>query len=581
MRVYFHFLMVLLLIVTTTRGQSEVEIHGKRFIAQLTTELENLTIDWQLQFTNQTTFSRHERWAPYYQGIPFFNKFIQLHFDSHGHLLSYEAELPRREECLAKQPMAYWQNKLPQTEHLKEMLKGTVHSKEFVWMDAEVEPCVRFDCVSREQDETFIFNFENEQIFYSDNRRFLFSDTVVHTRIFNPDPLTRLGLSYGSPYVDSNDAALSWFIPAYDSVFVPATWDATSQSILPEHAYARIVDFQTPNISPLILNTASSWTDRSQGGFEDYNVLWHINNFHNHIAALGYDTLMNLQVEVDAHGMFGADNSVFNRNAGNPTLSFGTGGVDDAEDADVIIHEYCHGISWSANQNDNFTNERAALDEGLADYFATSYSRSINSFAWQNMFSWDGHNSYWSGRTASTNNNYPNATGIYGLGEIWNAALSAIWTDLGRTVTDKLMLESLHFYTNTTSLTQAAYYLLQCDTLLFGGIHTNTLCFHLSSKNLLGTNCRPLGLQDAGKNTSKIYLEVYNELGFAHGTSPLHLRNNSNQWVTVQLLNTLGQIVQRISIQPLEEKLLEPGDLEAGLYFLQSEGQTKKLIRCY
>lgn len=579
MRRPFLLLIVLHFIVTTTWGQSEVEIHGKQWIAQLTAELENLPIDWQVQFKNQTPFSRHERWVPYYQGIPFFNKFIQLNFDLKGKLLSYEAEFPRRDECLSKQPIVYWQNKLSQSELLQGKLRGTVHSKQFVWMDAEDEPCIRFDCVNREQDETFIFNLQNEQIFYADNRRFLFSDTVVHTRIFNPDPLTRLGLSYGTPYVDSNDAALSWFIPAYDSVFVPATWDATTQSILPEHTYARIVDFQTPNISPLILSSAASWSDRSQGGFEDYNVLWHINNFHDHIAALGYDTLMNLQVEVDAHGMFGADNSVFNRNAGNPTLSFGTGGVDDAEDADVIIHEYCHGISWSANQNDNFSNERAALDEGLADYFATSYSRSINSFAWQNMFSWDGHNSYWSGRTASTNNNYPNATGIYGLGEIWNAALSAIWTDLGRTVTDKLMLESLHFYTNTTNFTQAAYYLLQCDTLLFGGIHTNTLCFHLSNKNLLGANCRPLGVDKLDVNNSPSSLLVYNELGFATGSSNLYIQNTSEHLLTFFIINTVGQIIQTYPIQPQQTMTLNPHQFVSGIYFLHCEGRGIKLVR--
>lgn len=580
MRPFFFFLIGQVLLFTTTQGQSEVETYHKQILQQITAELGSLPIEWQIQFTNKTAHSRHERWIPFYDGIPFFNLFIQLHFDSTGQLISYEAELPDREACLVKHHVDYWKSNFAQQEQLQGMLHGPVKSIQVIWMDAEEKPCIRFDCVSREKDETIIFNVQNQQIYYADNRRFLFSDTVVHTRIFHPDPLTRLGLSYGAPYVDSNDAALSWFIPAYDSVFVPATWDATSLSILPEHDYARIVDFQTPNIAPLILNSSTSWADRSQGGFEDYNVLWHIANFHDHIASMGYDTLMNLQVEVDAHGMFGADNSVFNRNAGNPTLSFGTGGVDDAEDADVIIHEYCHGISWSANQNDNFTNERAALDEGLADYFATSYSRSINSFNWQNMFSWDGHNPYWSGRTAATSNNYPNASGIYGLGEIWNAALSAIWTDLGRTVTDKLMLESLHFYTNSTSLTQAAYYLLQCDTLLFGGIHTNTLCLHLSAKNLLGTNCRPLGLQDAINYSSPHVLEVYNELGFAQGTSPLHVRNNSNEWVTLQLLNTLGQIVQRIFIQPRQELHLDPGDLKAGIYFLQSEGQTKKLIRC-
>jgi hypothetical protein len=182
------------------------------------------------------------------------------------------------------------------------------------------------------------------------------------------------------------------------------------------------------------------------------------------------------------------------RNGGDPTLSFGTGGVDDAEDADVIIHEYCHGISWSANGNDNFSNERAGLDEGLADYFATSYSRSLNTFNWEKMFSWDGHNAFWTGRIANTSTNYGTTNDIYKLGEIWNSAMSAMSTDLGDYVTDRLMLESLHFFTNNTTLPEAALYVLKADTLLFNGINVSSICAQFQLRNILNSNCLPVSI---------------------------------------------------------------------------------------
>ena len=97
------------------------------------------------------------------------------------------------------------------------------------------------------------------------------------------------------------------------------------------------------------------------------------------------------------HGFQGKDNSHY-----SPTgnwISFGTGGVDDAEDPDVIWHEYGHAIQYSfaAGWGDG---ECAALGEGYADYWAASYSRWAGQwtkddapYSW--VYKWDGHNEFW------------------------------------------------------------------------------------------------------------------------------------------------------------------------------------------
>ena len=52
-------------------------------------------------------------------------------------------------------------------------------------------------------------------------------------------------------------------------------------------------------------------------------------------------------------------------------LRFGKGGVDDAEDAEVILHEYGHAIHFS--QNFSFASEEAgAISEGFGDYWAVT-----------------------------------------------------------------------------------------------------------------------------------------------------------------------------------------------------------------
>ena len=68
----------------------------------------------------------------------------------------------------------------------------------------------------------------------------------------------------------------------------------------------------------------------------------------------------------------GADNS-FETDHPKDELRFGKGGVDDAEDAEVILHEYGHAIHDS--QNFSFASEQAgAISEGFGDYWAVTVS---------------------------------------------------------------------------------------------------------------------------------------------------------------------------------------------------------------
>ena len=236
-----------------------------------------------------------------------------------------------------------------------------------------------------------------------------------------------------------------------------------------ESPYCIVGEYDPPDSAVCFDTTADFCYTRGDLCFEQVNIFYHINNYQAYLQSLGFDSLVNYQIKVDANGMNGADNSMFS--SFSNLLSFGEGGVDDGEDADVIIHEYGHAISYSAAPNTNTGTQRKTLDEANADYLAASLSRAIDTSDWQKVFNWDGHNGFWSGRWVISNKHYPEdwVGGIYQDADIWSATLMQIWEDIGRTDADRILLQSLYSYAPNLTFTQAAYLFLQADSLLNNG----------------------------------------------------------------------------------------------------------------
>src|SRR5215212_4549910 len=69
----------------------------------------------------------------------------------------------------------------------------------------------------------------------------------------------------------------------------------------------------------------------------------------------------------------GYDNS-FATDHPRDEMRFGKGGVDDAEDAEVILHELGHQIHFSASPTFFATDEAGAISEGFGDYWAGDVS---------------------------------------------------------------------------------------------------------------------------------------------------------------------------------------------------------------
>ena len=307
--------------------------------------------------------------------------------------------------------------------------------------------------------------------------------------VFIPDPLTTAKVMYGPPYIDNNDSDIPELNNERFQVDITVTLTGDTYTLSNE--YVEISDYSDPDIPPVTQtgNAIFSYT-RSQPGFEDVNAFYHLSVYQQYVTSLGFADLAEFRVYADPHALNGDDNSMFSYHITNgPRFFFGEGGVDDAEDADVIVHEYGHALSNSGSPNTNVGNQRTALDEGLCDYFAASYSKAIDTFRWGNVFSWDGHNEFWAGRIVTSKKKYPDDLdgNIHLDGEIWSSAMMEIHDFIGREKADKLQLQSLYSYAQNMKLKDAAPILIDADSALFQGENFCVIYSVMSRRGFLDT----------------------------------------------------------------------------------------------
>lgn len=305
--------------------------------------------------------------------------------------------------------------------------------------------------------------------------------------VWDPDPLTTAGVNYGGRYRDFNDADSLTLNNERISVLLKDLSLSDSGYVL-EGPYAKLSDMESPDDTFPVFSDSSAFNfTRSQQGFEAVMVYYHIDKSYRRLMELGYNLPGLLAMKVDPHGLGGDDNSHY-----IPTtnyLAFGEGGVDDAEDADVIWHEYGHGIQQWASGSMNYSGETMSLMEGASDYWAASYSRSISEFSWAKIFTWDGHNEFWPGRVA----NLTTATGHYpedyvsghNGGQLWSSALMEIWGLLGRDITDKLFIQTHFLWGLSPNFNDAANAFIQADRDLFNGSHFNTIYSVFDSRGMI------------------------------------------------------------------------------------------------
>ncbi|MDQ3192553.1 MAG: hypothetical protein M3Q58_13245 [Bacteroidota bacterium] len=391
------------------------------------------------------------------------------------------------------------------------------------------------------------------------------ADSIITAGVFLPNPLISSGKTYGAPYEDANNSDVPELIAEISHVDLSVKFE--NNTFLLESPWAKITEHSAPVTTPATSTIPEFIYTRSQNEFEDVNAFYHINEYQKYLQSLGFINLVNYQIHIDAHALNGSDQSNFSSFFTTPRLNFGEGGVDDAEDAHVIIHEYGHAIMHSAAPNTNSGGERQALDEAIGDYLAVSYSKAINPFDWHKVFSWDGHNSFWSGRNAASLKLYPiDLTSSYHLnGEIWSSTLMQLNIAIGRELTDQILLQSAYSYSSNMKMTDAAFLFLQADTLLTQGANANLICQYLGERGLYNCNST-----DIKKKTINSYdIKLLNSDGFAKGLSDAVITFPFQLEACMEIFDSNGRQISSKYIINESSITLSFSEFNHGIYYIK------------
>jgi hypothetical protein len=272
--------------------------------------------------------------------------------------------------------------------------------------------------------------------------------------VFVPNPVQSLG---DETLTDQKDADAA--VPPAAYYDVPLT-NLDGSGFL-RGSYAAVVS-ETGN--PAYSPTNTFRYTRHQDEFEQVMAYYWITEAQRYIHSLGFGETrrpINNRPQAARINQFGQDNSFATDHPKNE-LRFGKGGVDDAEDAEVILHEYGHAIHFS--QNFVFASEQAgAISEGFGDYWAVTVSDVVSKARGVATLTpvpcvadWDSV-SYTSTvphclRRVDTDLHYPaDLNGeVHHDGQIWSRALWDIRQQLGNVTADTIILQGSFDFPGTT-----------------------------------------------------------------------------------------------------------------------------------
>ena len=275
--------------------------------------------------------------------------------------------------------------------------------------------------------------------------------TTGTAQVFLPNPVQSLG---DESLTDEKDS---------DAAVPPAGYHSVVLTHLDGSGFLRgdyaNVYSSTGNLAFSPTNTFAY--TRHQDEFEQVMAYYWITEAQLYIHSLGFGSSLrpiNDRPQAVRINQLGYDNSFATDHPKNE-LRFGKGGVDDAEDAEVILHEYGHAIHFS--QNFSFASEEAgAISEGFADYWAVTVSDWVAGAPQlvpeACVADWDSV-SYTSTvphclRRIDTNLHYPTDLNgeVHHDGQIWSRALWDIRQALGPTKADTIILTGSFDFPGTT-----------------------------------------------------------------------------------------------------------------------------------
>ena len=414
---------------------------------------------------------------------------------------------------------------------------------------------------------TFYHHTSQQQVLVQPMLRYFHADTSIKARVFLPDPISSSFTVYGQVFKDRGDSAFASPQAQLFSVFVPVRRKADSFTLY--HPKILFSEISNP-VTPHAVTTDSFAYQRSDAQFEEVNVFYHLVTLQDWWHSLGFGNWCDT-VQVDVHAYEGADESAFNPLAQPPSIEFGDGGVDDAEDADAAVHEYTHAASHAVNPGAYAGTQRQAVEEGICDFMAVCYSHRYSQHqpAW--VYQWDGHNEFWAGRDLDNIRVYPgsltNQTHIDG--QLFGAALYSLAMEIGDDSAVALTLATLPFLSKGISMPAAVSLFLKVDSLWFGARFHWPLVKAFFPRGLLPQ----VGVETL---SAKGPLWVLNSADFAKGEPVQVFAPAAGHWV---LTDAQGRVLMQGLCRQGELFSIDPAELASAVYVLRVGMFACQLLR--
>jgi zinc metalloprotease ZmpB len=209
---------------------------------------------------------------------------------------------------------------------------------------------------------------------------------AVKAMVFRPDPIST-----------SKNASLSSATP--ESILNPLRVEVALENLDPpvgdtfrlDGKWAASRELETPVVAPPTTTTHFKYGAKDRRFLSVMAYYW-VDRVVTYLRGFGIPTYNHAveltRINLDAQGLDLADQSHFTTDAhGHPYLAFGEGGVPDASDAHVVIHEYGHALHFYLGTSQN----EEGNEEGYGDFLAGSWLDRVNvgQFQRESVFPWD------------------------------------------------------------------------------------------------------------------------------------------------------------------------------------------------
>lgn len=290
-------------------------------------------------------------------------------------------------------------------------------------------------------------------------------------KVFSPNPVAS---QQNQNLKDANDA---------DSAVPAAAYKSVTLSNLGTSGYLR-GDFAsiTGATSKLAKSTTRKFEyTRHNPFFEQTNAYWGITEAQKYIQSLGFTNVNNEAQKFTTLGLTD-DNSFYDPS--KDQITFGTGGVDDAEDLEVVWHELGHAIQDAQVPGFGSTLDGGSIGEGFGDWWAlimsSADSKDTTTTPLACIMDWDS-TSYTTTtphcirRTDTDLTVSQRQNEVHFDGQIWSRALFDIYKKFGRDKAAKIVLEAQFSYSPSTSFSAAAAATVATAKKLYGDADAATV----------------------------------------------------------------------------------------------------------